>query len=280
MTPEGPGSHDPDPDGEAPRLALRFRPGGSRSEYVRQWEGPELRRLLGFFLLSGALVVLLLGSWWFLAARAHESSRLRATVAALEEERERVTELARALEEVEEAYSRLVQLFAPGQTRAEGLWLPPAGAPLPVATEGRPPPGDDPDAWADGPPPSTWPLTERGFLTQPLLAPGPDGEAPGHPGIDLAVPSGSYFRSVGPGRVVDRGEDPTYGLFIVVEHPGGFRSLYAHASVVVAEVGRVVHDGEVLGLTGSSGRSTAPHLHLEITRNGSWLDPLALLNRP
>jgi murein DD-endopeptidase MepM/ murein hydrolase activator NlpD len=271
---------DPGPGEEPPRLSLRFRPGGSRTEFSRVWEGRELRRLVLVVGLSIALAVVLAGSWWLLAARAHESTRLRATVAALEEERTRVVELARALEEVEEAYGRLVQLFAPGQARPEGLWLPPAGASPPVATEGRPPPDDDPEAWVDGPPPSAWPLTERGFLTQPLLAPGPDEQEPGHPGIDIAVPSGSYFRSVGPGRVVDRGEDPTYGLFIVVEHPGRFRSLYAHASVLVAEVGRFVHEGEVLGLTGSSGRSTAPHLHLEITRNGAWLDPLALLQRP
>jgi murein DD-endopeptidase MepM/ murein hydrolase activator NlpD len=262
-------------DAEAPqgRLSVVYdtgTPGGASRSWVL--EGAGLRRARrvawGMAILVGIVVTVL-------AAGALRSVSLASEVAELEAERARMEELARTLEEVEAAYTRLTALFAPSAENPGGLWLPPAGpAPTPGGSARA---GEEVEGAI--PPPSGWPLAERGFLTQPLV-PDLETEVGGHPGIDLAVPSGSYFRSVGPGTVVSRGEDDLYGLFVVVEHPGGYRSLYAHASVVVVEPGRVVREGEVLGLTGSSGRSTAPHLHLEITRDGEHMDPLSVLVRP
>jgi murein DD-endopeptidase MepM/ murein hydrolase activator NlpD len=251
-------------------LAVSYRaPGPDRGE--RRWElrGPRLRlarhAAVGILTISLAVFVVLV-------ARAALSVQLAGAVRELEQERERVEALARTLEELEAAYGRLTRMFAPDGPPVGGLRLPSAGTGSPVR-----PDAEGGSAAGDGPP-ATWPLTQRGFLTQPLV-PADETSAPGHPGIDVAVPSGSYFRSVGPGTVVDRGEDDVYGLYVVVEHAGGYRSLYAHASVVVVEPGRVVREGEVLGLTGSSGQSTAPHLHLEITLDGVHVDPLGLLPR-
>lgn len=228
---------------------------------------------LGFLLVGAVFVLALLGL---------QSRSLQRQVAALEEDLNRVAVLAQALEEAEARYDRIRHLFSEGSAATPPLWLPPAGA-APVALR-------DPREEDDPEPPVLWPLVERGFLTQGLiqagegdsLAPRGGGAMGGedHPGIDIAVPSGSYFRAVGPGVVVERGEDPVYGLFVVVEHPLGYRSLYAHASVVVVEPGRAVRAGQVLGLTGSSGRSTAPHLHLELSRDGVPVDPLEQLRRP
>jgi murein DD-endopeptidase MepM/ murein hydrolase activator NlpD len=79
---------------------------------------------------------------------------------------------------------------------------------------------------------------------------------------------------------VARGEDAVYGLYLVLQHPGGWESRYAHASLITAEVGDRVREGEVLGLTGSSGRSSAPHLHFELLYLGVPVDPLLHLVRP
>ncbi len=231
--------------------------------------------------LLAALVLALAGAG-VLALQGLASRTLQQRIAELEDDLARVEVLAQALEEAEGRYDRIRSLFGEGAEGTPPLWLPPAGA--------APVPLQDPREEDDPEPPVLWPLTERGFLTQGLIQ-GGEGEAitalrPGappleeHPGIDIAVPSGSYFRAVGPGVVVERGEDPVYGLFVVVEHPLQYRSLYAHASVVVVEPGRAVRAGQVLGLTGSSGRSTAPHLHLELTREGVAVDPLEQLRRP
>lgn len=220
-----------------------------------------------------ALVISAVGSWSYLASQALKARGLAEEVARLDGERAQVARVQEDVAQMEAQFSRLRELFSEGVPLAEPLWLPPPGigptrTPSPTVLDAAPEP------------PSLWPLTERGFLSRGLIAVSDQDQQMAHPGIDLAIPSGSYFRAVGEGVVVERGEDPVYGLFVVVEHPLGYRSLYAHASVVVVEPGQAVRRGQVLGLTGSSGLSTAPHLHLEITRDGVHLDPLELLVRP
>ncbi len=275
------GPHDPPADAarerppREPRVSLTIVPAATDAD-VRVWilEGRRLAHARRAAIAAGILLVTLVGA---LLLGTLRSVRLAGTVAELEADRVRVEELALTLEEVEAAYARLTALFAPTAESPGGLWLPPPGAaasPRPSGARDR-----EGDPSGEAPAPTGWPLTERGFLTQPLVE-ASDAGLDGHPGIDLAVPSGSYIRSVGAGTVASRGEDDLYGLFVVVEHPGGYRSLYAHASVVVVEPGRQVREGEVLGLTGSSGRSTAPHLHFELTRDGVHIDPLSVLVRP
>ncbi|TVP76405.1 MAG: M23 family metallopeptidase [Gemmatimonadales bacterium] len=138
--------------------------------------------------------------------------------------------------------------------------------------------GASADVDADTDAPVTWPLTSRGFLTQPLLA--GDAGRGRHPGIDVAVPAGSYFRAAGGGTVVEAGWDDVYGWFVRLDHGGGLETLYAHAALLVVREGERVFPGEVLGLTGSTGQSTAPHLHFELLAEGSPVDPLDRLDRP
>jgi murein DD-endopeptidase MepM/ murein hydrolase activator NlpD len=121
-----------------------------------------------------------------------------------------------------------------------------------------------------------WPLTERGFITQALL----EGAQGDHPGLDIAVPSDSYIRAAGGGTVVDVDEDDVYGRFVVIDHGGGYSTLYAHASLHLVARGQRVRAREVVALTGSTGRSTAPHLHFEILLNGEAVDPLLLVQQP
>jgi murein DD-endopeptidase MepM/ murein hydrolase activator NlpD len=269
-----------DPDTFRLRISL---PGDAAPRWSATLDREGYRRWVRLLSALAVFLLLLAGTWGYLAARAWTAGALESRVAELEAERQRVEALSLALEAMERDFNRLRGLFSDGVSDTPALWLPPAGA-----APGQPArPADDGEA--DPQPPTLWPLTERGFLTQGLIqSPEEDTDAGAggsfgagaHPGVDIAVPSGSYIRSVGEGVVVERGEDPVYGLFVVVEHPLGYRSLYAHASVVVVEPGRSVRAGQVLGLTGSSGRSTAPHLHLELTRDGVQIDPLDQLRRP
>ena len=99
-------------------------------------------------------------------------------------------------------------------------------------------------------------------------------------GVDIAVPTDSYIRAAGGGTVVDGGEDPVYGRFVVLDHGEGYSSLYGHASQILVERGQRVRKNEVIALSGSTGRSTAPHLHFEILLNGEAVDPLSMVTQP
>jgi len=79
------------------------------------------------------------------------------------------------------------------------------------------------------------------------------------------------------GRVKETGDDPAYGLFVMLEHPQGYETMYGHLSRVLVARGDSVRVGQVIALSGSTGRSTAPHLHFEIRRGGRSLDPLSVV---
>jgi murein DD-endopeptidase MepM/ murein hydrolase activator NlpD len=106
---------------------------------------------------------------------------------------------------------------------------------------------------------------------------GGDGEA--HEGIDIAVPIGTPIRASGGGTVEAAATNADYGLFILLRHPGGYETMYGHASRLLVREGDSVVAGQVIALTGNSGRSTAPHLHFEIRREGQSLDPLTLVKK-
>jgi len=122
--------------------------------------------------------------------------------------------------------------------------------------------------------PESWPLSEAGFVTQTLLA---DAGAD-HPGLDIAVPVGTWIRAAGAGVVVDVGEDPVYGYFVTLDHGDGLVTLYGHAERTFVSRGQQVRRNEVIALSGNSGRSTAPHLHFEVRRDGEALDPTTFVN--
>ncbi|MEU7025620.1 M23 family metallopeptidase [Streptomyces sp. NPDC046275] len=101
-----------------------------------------------------------------------------------------------------------------------------------------------------------------------------------HTGQDFAVPSGTPVRAVGPGRVVRAGYEGSYGHQVVIRHPDGRYTQYAHLSRVEVSVGQSVSAGRRIGRSGATGRVTGPHLHFEVRTGpgfGSDVDPLAYL---
>lgn len=236
----------------------------------------RMLRALGSVAAIVALgLTLVAGSWWYLAARASRVSDLEDQVRSLEADRARVQALAKELEGIEHQYARIREMFGAHTAPAPSdAWLPPTGAP-PTGSGRR---GSAPRMTADASIPSSWPLTERGFVTQGLLD--ADSGQTEHPGLDIAVPTDSYIRAAGAGTVVDVGEDPVYGRFVVIDHGDGYTTLYGHASLTVVERGQQVWQNEVIALSGSTGRSTAPHLHFEVLLNGEAVDPLTLVQQP
>lgn len=95
-----------------------------------------------------------------------------------------------------------------------------------------------------------------------------------HDGIDIAGRSGSHILATDSGVVVYAGSElGGYGNIIVISHSGGYFSVYAHNKKNHVRRGQRVHRGQVIGLLGSSGRSTGPHLHFEIRRDSQPIDP-------
>lgn len=102
-----------------------------------------------------------------------------------------------------------------------------------------------------------------------------------HKGIDLAAPEGAPVFACKSGTVkFIKQEDRIYGNHIIISHPGGMESLYAHLSELLVSEGETVSTGQKIGKVGTTGLSTGPHLHFEIKQNGSYLNPGKYLKQP
>lgn len=95
-----------------------------------------------------------------------------------------------------------------------------------------------------------------------------------HLGVDIAAPEGAPVRATWDGVVAASGRSETYGLYVELDHGQGVRSFYAHLSALAPlDPGAAVRAGQPVGSVGSTGRSTGPHLHFEIRRDGRRFDP-------
>lgn len=124
-----------------------------------------------------------------------------------------------------------------------------------------------------------WPLNSRfnnitsvfGYRTHPVT-----GVYKLHTGVDIAssgINGAAIFAAKG-GTVLKAGYNRGYGNYIVIDHGGGYATLYGHASSLLVSVGQVVSKGDTIAYVGSTGYSTGPHLHFEIIKNGEYTNPL------
>ena len=96
-----------------------------------------------------------------------------------------------------------------------------------------------------------------------------------HQGIDFTAPSGTPIYATGDGTVIRAQRLRTgYGQNVIIDHGYGYRSLYAHMSKISVRKGQKVKRGQIIGKVGSTGKSTAPHLHYEVIKNGRKLNPI------
>ena len=98
-----------------------------------------------------------------------------------------------------------------------------------------------------------------------------------HNGLDIVVPNGSPIKAAIDGRVAETGYSALFGNFIILSHPEGYQTLYAHMSKILTKQGNSVSQGAVIGLVGTTGYSTGPHLHFGVFKNGKATDPGKLL---
>jgi murein DD-endopeptidase MepM/ murein hydrolase activator NlpD len=126
--------------------------------------------------------------------------------------------------------------------------------------------------------PSLWPVEGRlmdGFAkrTDPF-----SGEGAFHTGVDISAPTGTAVRNTADGIVVQAEMVAGgYGRLVIIDHGGGLQTYYAHLSRIVVHAGQELRRGEILGMVGTSGKTTAPHLHYEVRVGGSPMNPYRYL---
>lgn len=235
------------------------------------------RRLKLLLAAAGAALLVVVFFIAFMFPIMVTATRVRAMQRELDglyEERARFEQLARTLEQVEAQYERVRELL--------GADAPAAGDSLPLLPPLQTDPADAGTGGDQNDPTAgivdSWPLASGGYITQPLLV----GSNPGdtHPGVDIAVPRNSHVRAAGPGIVRVAGEDPVYGLHVIIDHGQGVETVYGHASLLVVAVGDTVRRQRLIAFSGSTGRSSAPHLHFEVRKDGVAVDPLTFIRQP
>ena len=260
--------------------------GGSGDLSTRSYEISYRTLRVALWVGGGVAVALFLmaASWFWMAAQAGRVQILQREVASLQHERQERERLARQVARMQATYEQ-IRVMLKGdlppadsiEARARAVGARTSGdSAAPAAARGT----DD-----DAPPdsarsdrgamvPHAWPLQGVAFVTRGPQAPD------GHPGLDIAVATGSRILASGAGTVEEAGEDPVYGRFVVIAHGGGVESVYGHASRLLVHPREHVHAEQVIALSGSTGASTAPHLHFEIRRNGRAVDPRAYVATP
>jgi murein DD-endopeptidase MepM/ murein hydrolase activator NlpD len=127
-------------------------------------------------------------------------------------------------------------------------------------------------------PPSLWPVMGRlmdgfGRRTDPF-----SGEGSFHKGVDITAPTGTTVRNTADGVVVQAEMvSGGYGRLVIIDHGGGIQTYYAHLSKISVHAGQELHSGDVIGQVGTSGRTTAPHLHYEVHSGGVPVNPYKYL---
>jgi murein DD-endopeptidase MepM/ murein hydrolase activator NlpD len=122
-----------------------------------------------------------------------------------------------------------------------------------------------------------WPLRGRltsgfGYRRHPIW-----GGVSLHTGQDIATAYGSPIAAADSGQVIYSGWWDGYGKAVVIDHGRGYTTVYGHMSRIIVQTGQRIEKGQVIGLVGSTGFSTGPHLHFEIRVNGHPVNPLAYL---
>ncbi|MBQ7010519.1 MAG: M23 family metallopeptidase [Clostridia bacterium] len=111
------------------------------------------------------------------------------------------------------------------------------------------------------------------YRDNPLYGFGESARFEFHKGIDIPLVKGTELVAFADGTVCEAGESDSYGIYLIIDHGGGYKSLYAHMSKIVRGTGAVVKQGDVVGLSGDSGRVTGAHLHFELHKDGVPVDP-------
>jgi murein DD-endopeptidase MepM/ murein hydrolase activator NlpD len=126
--------------------------------------------------------------------------------------------------------------------------------------------------------PTIWPTTTKTITSSFGYRRDPFTQNPSfHSGIDFGASENDPVYAAADGNIITTGSDSAHGNNIVIQHPGGIRTWYMHLNKINVHVGDTVSKGQTIGLVGSTGRSTGPHLHYEVIKNGTSIDPTPYL---
>jgi murein DD-endopeptidase MepM/ murein hydrolase activator NlpD len=238
-------------------------------------------RFLSFlFILGVAASAVFIANQSRLVSQAMRASSLERENGELKRRNELIVELARRMDRFEELYEQIGGMLGSKVTLGEPL---PQPAEVP-GSDVNPEPGSPglieagkriPGELASRGPiekeravPSSWPLTRHGYITRKFTV-----LSDSHPGIDIAVPRNTPVKATGDGIVLDARYDPMYGSCVLIDHGNGFSSFYAHNTRLCVTAGQRVRKNDLIAFSGSTGASTAPHLHYELRKDGVPVDP-------
>ncbi len=119
-----------------------------------------------------------------------------------------------------------------------------------------------------------WPTTRTGTIVTSYW-----GDGRNHKGMDIAGKVGTPIYASKAGTVIKSTRTHDYGIYVEIDHGNGYVTRYAHCSAIVVKVGQKVATGENIALMGNTGRSTGPHVHFEVIKNGTRVDPSAYIGR-
>ena len=205
----------------------------------------RLFRLI-FSRIGLVLVAAFAASWLFFAIQSARVPALTRRLSAMRSDSARLDTLQLRLDELQRRYAQVQGLMSLGDPSAV------------VATQ-----------------PTHWPLPVAGYVTRG------SGSTSGaqRDGLDIAVPVGTEVHAAGAGVVAEVGESSEFGNFIRLTHSDEFESFYGHLGRVLVVKGARVSERHVIGTSGNTGRSTAPHLHFEIKQAGRSIDPLRVIRK-
>ena len=208
-------------------------------------------------LVVASLVMVLTGTY-----RLSRLSYLQHRNRQLEGEFAKVVALRRQLAEVEEQSRKMATMLGIEKTPAPVNWdsVPLDSQALPEWLKGK--------VWGTELVPKLLPVEEYAVSQR---------AKDGHLGVDLAAAEAAPVRSTADGVVEQRGEDRQYGRFLLLRHGQGYESYYGHLQDWNVDKGDSVQAGQTIGWVGTTGKSTAPHLHFEIRKSGQRIDPASLL---
>ncbi len=208
-------------------------------------------------LVVASLVMALVGAYR-LSRLAYLERRNRT----LEAEFTKVLALRRQLEQVEQQSRKMAAMLGIEKTPSPVNWdsLPLDSQALPEWVRGK--------TWGSQPVPKLVPVDDYA-VSQRANEP--------HLGVDLAAAEGAPVRATADGVVEQRGNDKQYGKFLLLKHGDGYESYYGHLKDWNVARGDSVQLGQTIGWIGTTGKSTAPHLHFEIRKDGQRIDPASVL---
>ena len=253
-------------------MTVIVQPDGTTSSQTYRVPLWLLRAGLGFMAAAAVAAVVVAALYGPLLRAAARVPGLEHQVAKLQADNAKVRQLSAALDSVESRYAQVRQMIG-GDIVRDPLTV---GVALPVAPAVLARLADAPRGPSVGlSVPRRWPLDEPGYITRGQVSTGASDEV--HPGIDIAVASGSLVRAAGGWHRAPAGRGSGVRPLRPAGSPRRLPDDVRPSSRILVQPGASVAPGQVIGLSGNTGRSTAPHLHFEVRQKGVSLDPRTMV---